>query len=196
MFNPRIFFGTVAAAGVLAASAAMPAFAAGGPAGHRSLSPIDVVGTAFKTGQAVGENIPASSALNGASADGLLGALSGVPLIGPLISAFPALSAFSALSTGATGATGAAGGTADGNPVTGVPHGASAGTGLSSMTSGVGGTVGGTTGPVAKTVPGGSTVTGLMPGLTAGTVGGALSGISNAVPAAGSITSTLLEAGG
>jgi hypothetical protein len=181
VFNPRIFVGTIAVAGVLAVSAAMPAFAVDKPTGHHPAKPIDVVGTVVKPVQNATGNTPASAAVNNTPVGGFLGALSGLPLVGPLFSAFSA---------------GVTGGSADDNPVTGALHGLSTGSGLNSIASGFGGAVGGTIDSIAKAIPGASTVTGLLPGGSVtgalnGITNGALSGLTNAVPGIGSVTNAL-----
>jgi hypothetical protein len=190
VFNPRIFLGTVAAASVLVITAAVPAMASPRPADHHPLKA--VVGTAVAPVRSVTDSTPvstpASGLLNGTPAGGILGALSTIPLVGPLFSAF---------SNGVTG------GASDENPVSGALHGLSSGTGLSSIASGFGGAVGGTIDSIAKAIPGGTTVTGLLPGgsvtgalngLTNAT-NGALSGITNAVPGVGSLTGGLPKLG-
>jgi hypothetical protein len=191
LFNPRIFLGTVATAGVLAVSVAVPAltvpaFASDQPSGHAA-KPIDIVGTVLKPVQGV--TTPAGNALNNTPVGGFLGALSGLPLVGPLFSAFT------------SGATSGASGE---NPISGALHGLSTGTGLNSIASGFGGAVGGTIDSIAKAIPGGSSVTGLLPGgsatgalngITGGLTSGALSGITNAVPGVGSVTKALPKLG-
>jgi hypothetical protein len=189
VFNPRIFVGTIAAAGILAAGAATPAFAAGRPAEHQA-KPIHIV-RALPTIVPVpaAPNIPViGGVMSGNPASGLLGALEGLPVAGPVFAAL-------------------LGGPGDQNPVSGALHGLTAGSGLSSAVSGVGNAVGGTIDSVAKAVPGGNMVTGLLPGGSAtgalngltstlnGLTGG-LSGLTNAVPALGSITGALPKAGG
>jgi hypothetical protein len=193
VFNPRIFLGTIAAAGVLVVTAAVPAMATDKPSGHHPAKPVTIVGTVVKPVQSAAGGTPASNALNNTPAGGFLGILSGIPLVGPLFSAFSA---------------GVTGGSADENPVTGALHGLSTGTGLSSLASGFGGAIGGTIDSIAKAIPGGSTVTGLLPGgsvsstlngLTNGTLNGltsgAVSGLTNAVPGVGSITNALPKLG-
>jgi hypothetical protein len=186
VFNSRTFFGTIAAAGVLVVSVAAPALASDKPTDHPA-KPIDIIGTVLKPVQGVIENgTPASSALNNTPAGSLLGALSAIPLVGPLFSAF---------------SSGVAGGASDENPITGTLHGLSTGTGLSSVASGFGGAVGGTIDSIAKAIPGGSTVTGLLPGGSVtgtlnGITNGALSGLTNAVPGLGSLSNGLGSATG
>jgi hypothetical protein len=203
VFNPRIFLGTIAAAGVLVVTAAVPAMADKPSEHHHQLKATVVVGTVVKPVQSPAGNGPSSNgpAGNGAvgngpagstsnaPAGGFLGALSGIPLIGPLISAFSP-----AVTGGSTGV----------NSVTGTLHGLGTGTGLGSVASGLGSAVGGTIDSIAKAIPGGSTVTGLLPGgsvsstlngltggILNGATNGALSGITNAVPGVGSITNAL-----
>jgi hypothetical protein len=190
VFNPRIFLGSVATAGVLVVGAAMPAFAAGQLSHHHPLKQAEVVaatspvhGVTTPVQGALG-GTPAGSALSSTPAGGILGALAGLPVIGPLFSAF---------------ADGISGGSADENPLSGALHGLSTGTGLGSVASGIGGAVGGTIDSIAKAIPGGSKITSLLPGGSAtgalnGITGG-LSGITNAVPGIGSVTSALPKAG-
>ena len=194
VFNPRIILGTVATASVLVVSAAMPAFAAGKSADHHPIRQGGIVGTVTAPVQSATGSTPAGSALNNTPVGGLLGALSSIPVVGPLFAAF---------------SNGVSGGSADENPISGALHGLSTGTGLGSIASGFGGAVGGTIDSIAKAIPGGSTVTGLLPGgsvtgalnnltggLTNGLTNGALSGITNAVPGVGSLTNALPKAGG
>jgi hypothetical protein len=190
VFNPRIFLGSVATAGVLVAGAAVPAFASGQLSHHHPLKPTGVVsatspiqGVTAPVQGAVG-GTPAGSALSSTPAGGLLGALAGLPIVGPLFSAF---------------SDGISGGSAAENPVSGALHGLSTGTGLSSVASGLGGAVGGTIDSIAKAIPGGSKITSLLPGgSVTGTLNGitgGLSGITNAVPGIGSVTGALPKAG-
>jgi hypothetical protein len=188
VFNPRIFLGTVATVGVLAVTAAVPAFAANKPSDHHPIKQGGIVSTSVVPTAAPGG--PLGTVLGSTPAGGLLGALSGLPLVGPLFTAFS-----NGMTSGASGE----------NPVSGALHGLTTGTGLSSIASGVGGAVGGTIDSIAKAIPGGSQVTGLLPGgsvtgalngLTGGLTNGALSGITNAVPGVGSLVNGLPKVGG
>jgi hypothetical protein len=201
VFNPRTIVGSFTVAGVLAVSAAMPAFAADKPYHHAVVKPIAIVRTVPRALPPVtGATSPVSGVLNSTPAGGLLGALAGLPIVGPLFG-----STVGTVSNGLGGATGGLGGLTNGlGNATGALHGVTSGGGLGSITSGLTNTVGGAVDGVAKAVPGGSLVTGLLPGgsvtgalngITSG-LNGAVSGITNAVPGLGSVTGALPKVGG
>jgi hypothetical protein len=200
VFNPRTIVGTITAAGVLSVTAAMPAFAAAKPYHHQQLKPIAIVRTDPKTAPPVTN--PVGEVLNSTPAGGLLGALAGLPIVGPLFGS----TVGNPGSSGGLGNLGAAvpGSLPDFGSAAGTLHNVTSGSGLSSITSGLTSTVGGAVDSVAKAVPGGNVVTGLLPGgsvtgalngLTNG-LNGAVSGITNAVPGLGSITNALPKSGG
>jgi hypothetical protein len=185
VFNSRLFLGTIAAAGVFAAGAAVPALATTKPvpaaAAHMKsdLKKVPVVGGAL--GGVVG-TVTGGVPTSGAPVAGALNGLASLPIIGPLLAAL----------TGAGYAPGTMSGMPmSGNPVSGLLHGVtSAVPGLGQITGTATGalkSVGSATG-VLKNLP-------LVGGLT-GTVNGALSGITGAVPGLGSITGALPLVGG
>jgi hypothetical protein len=206
VFNPRTIVGSFTVAGVLAVSAAMPAFAADKPYHHQQLKPVAVVRTEPKAAPPVtGATGPVSGLVNNTPAGGLLGALAGLPIVGPLFGGTVGNlgNSVNGATSGLGNAVNGLGNAAGGNPVSGALHGVTSG-GLGSITSGLTNTVGGAVDGVAKAVPGGNLVTGLLPGgsvtgalngLTNG-LNGAVSGITNAVPGLGSITGALPKVGG
>jgi hypothetical protein len=183
VFNPRIFLGTAAAAGVLVVGSAVPAMAATKHSDHHPLKQtVSVAKGAVPTLQGVTGTLLPSVLNNPPVTNPIASLLGGIPIIGGLF-----------------------GGTAGTDPVSGVLHGITSGGGIGSIVSGATGAVGGTIDGVAKALPGGSTVTGLLPGgsassalsnLTGGITNGALGAITNAVPGVGSLTSSLPKLGG
>ena len=186
MFNTRVFFGTIAAAGLFAAGAAVPAMAA--IPGHRPAShpkPIAIAAPKPVSGLGglVNGALPAVGLPGGPPAASPLGGLEGLPIVGPLIESLlggPAVpgtgSPLSGLLHNVTGAVPGLGnvvGTAT-NALNGVK---------SSLP------VGNASG-VLKSLPVVGSLTSSLPAV--GSVTGALSGITNAVPGLGSLTAPLL----
>ena len=191
VFKSRIFFGTIAAAGILAATAAAPAMASPRPVDtHRGGKPVDIVGAVTAplknvTGGLTGvAGIVTGGAVSAAPVSGLLGGLAGLPLIGPLFAVASGTTAPGAqttpidpVSTVLHGVTGA---------VAGVGSGAGAANAVNSAVNSVTGAL--------KSVPVLGQIAGALPG--AGSVTGALSGITSAVPGANAVTSLLQNLGG
>lgn len=192
MFKTRVFFGTIAAAGLFASGAAVPAMAA--TTGHRPASyPKSAVSAVTKPvsdlGGLVSGTLPAVGLPGGPPASPLDG-LEGLPLVGPLIESLLGGPAMSGAMNGLP---------ATDNPVGGVLHnvtGAVPGLGnvMGSATNALNGVksslpVGSASG-VLKSLPLVGGLTGNLPAV--GSVTGALSGITNAVPGLGSLTGPLL----
>jgi hypothetical protein len=188
VFNTRVFFGTIAAAGVFAAGAAVPAMAAA--PGHRPASHPKSAVTATKPvsdlGGLVNGALPNVSLPGGPPAAGPLGGLEGLPIVGPLLA-------------GLLGGPISPGALTGGNPVSGILHnvtGAVPGLGnvVGTATNALNGVktslpAGGASG-VLRSLPVVGSLTGNLPGV--GSVTGALSGLTNAVPGLGSLTAPLL----
>lgn len=171
MFKSRIFLGTIAAAGILAGATAAPALASARP--HHVVKPAGVA-----SGSTVGGL--AGTLTGAAPVTGVLSALSGVPILGPLLAGLT-----SAAPGGATSQT---------DPVSSAVHGVtSTVSGLSSGAGAVSGTVSSVTGTL-KSVPLLGQLVGALP--AAGSVTGALSSITSAIPDASAITGLLPASNG
>ncbi|HEY1624645.1 MAG TPA: hypothetical protein VGG16_12670 [Streptosporangiaceae bacterium] len=186
VFNPRIFFGSVATAGVLLVGASVPAMAATHHADHHPLKQAHVVSTGTNPVQGI-VSTPISGIVT-TPAGGLLGALAALPIVGPLFGGATGIVG------GAIGSvSGAVGGAAGGNPISNTLHGIGGG-GLNSVTSGITNTVGGAIDSITKVVPGANAVTGLLPG---GSVTGALNGLTGGITGAvGGVAGSLPKIGG